>query len=362
MSTNSADRTISLDDSVRDTNSRVDFYERASAENLAPLWKVLAGLVTPTPRPKAVPAHWRYAEVRPYLIEACSLISTEEAERRVLIFENPALRTQSRVCDSLFAGLQIILPNEIAPAHRHVASALRFIIEGSNAYTAVDGERTMMEPGDFVITPTWTWHDHGNVGDAPMIWLDGLDMHIVNLFSASFREEMAQVRHELDKPDDASARLFDGAMAPANARPSHVTSPIINYRYRRARALLDDLALHYPIDPNLGHAIKYLNPQTGDWAMPTIATQMRLLPAGFETESYRSTDSTVFVVVEGRGSSRVGDEIFQWQEHDVFVAPSWAEQLHRAETESVIFTYSDRAAQEKLHLWREQRGPTQPPA
>lgn len=357
---NPAERSISLDDTKQDSNSRVDFYERASALDLAPLWKVLAGLVAPQPRPKAEPAHWRYEDVRPYLIEACSLISTEEAERRVLIYENPALRTMSRVCDSLFAGLQIILPGETAPAHRHVASALRFIIEGTNAYTAVDGERTMMEPGDFVITPTWTWHDHGNVGDAAMIWLDGLDMHIVNLFSASFREEMAQLRHALDKPDDASARLYGGAMAPANAQRRGVTSPIINYRYREARKLLDELAAHYPIDPNLGHAIKYLNPLTGDWAMPTIATQMRMLPAGFETEPYRSTDSTVFVVVQGRGTSRIGERTFDWQEHDVFVAPSWSEQFHRADTEAVIFTYSDRAAQEKLFLWRDHRGPYQP--
>ena len=104
--------------------------------------------------------------------EACGLISTEEAERRVLVFENPGLPGQSRITQSLFGGLQIILPGEIAPAHRHTASALRFILEGKDAYTAVGGERTMMEPGDFVITPSMTWHDHGNVGKEPMVWLD----------------------------------------------------------------------------------------------------------------------------------------------------------------------------------------------
>jgi len=356
MGNANGERTISLDQEKVDTNTRVDFYERASEENLAPLWKVLAGLVAPLPRPKATPYRWRFSEVRPYLMEACSLISTEEAERRVLILENPSLRTQSRVCDSLFAGLQIILPNEVAPAHRHVASALRFIMEGSNAYTAVDGERTMMEPGDFVITPSWTWHDHGNVGDAPMIWLDGLDMHIVNLLSASFREEMHTTKHALEKPDDASSRMFGAAMAPAGHKHDRPTSPIINYRYSRARALLKEIAASQEIDSSLGHIIKYLNPLTGDWAMPTIATQMRLLPAGFESTPYQSTDSTVFVVVEGRGTSQIGDESFDWEQHDVFVAPSWFVQRHQAKTESVIFTYSDRAVQEKLHLWREHRG------
>jgi len=141
---------------------REEFYERAARESLAPLWRVLHGLVTQTPQSPCVPAHWSYERLRPYLIEACDLISTEEAQRRVLILENPGMPGQSRITRSLFAGLQIIRPGEIAPAHRHVAAALLFIIEGKDAFTAGEGERTMMQPGDFVITPSWTWHDHGN--------------------------------------------------------------------------------------------------------------------------------------------------------------------------------------------------------
>lgn len=122
-------------------------------------------------------------------------IGTEEAERRVLVLENPGLAGQSKITPSLFCGLQIILPGEIAPAHKHVASALRFIVEGSGAYSAIAGEKTMMEVGDFVITPSMTWHDHGNESDAPMVWIDGLDMHMVNLFSASFRENYPGAVH-----------------------------------------------------------------------------------------------------------------------------------------------------------------------
>ena len=183
---------------------RMDFYERARGRNLAPLWRVLHGLVTDKPAPRCVPAMWRYAEIRPYLMEACKLISAAEAERRVMVLENPGLPGESRITQSLFAGLQIILPGEIAPAHKHTASALRFIIEGHNAYTAVAGERTMMEPGDFVITPSMSWHDHGNEGDAPMVWLDGLDMHIVNLMCASFRDGYPGKVHPLDRPEGAA--------------------------------------------------------------------------------------------------------------------------------------------------------------
>ena len=119
--------------SVVREGKRSDFYQRASEQSLAPLWRVLHGLVTETPNSPCVPAQWRYELVRPYLIESCGLISTEEAERRVLILENPGMPGQSRITRNLFAGLQIILPGEVAPAHRHVASALRFIVEGKNS-------------------------------------------------------------------------------------------------------------------------------------------------------------------------------------------------------------------------------------
>ena len=149
------------------------------ADNLAPLWEQLHSLVTAEPAARCQPAIWRYAEVRPYLMQSGALITAKEAERRVLILENPGLKRQSSITHSLYAGLQLILPGEVAPAHRHTQSALRFIVEGHGAYTAVDGERTMMEPGDFVITPSWTWHDHGNDSDEPMVWLDGLDIPLV---------------------------------------------------------------------------------------------------------------------------------------------------------------------------------------
>src|SRR5450631_225073 len=172
--------------SVHDERRR--FYDEISRANLTPLWEVLHALVPTAPTTPCVPAHWRYAELRPHLMRAGELISAEEAVRRVLILENPALRGQSCITQSLYAGLQLILPGEVAPSHRHTQSALRFIVEGAGAYTAVDGERTIMHEGDFVITPTWTWHDHGNDSSKPMVWLDGLDIPLVAMFNAGFAE------------------------------------------------------------------------------------------------------------------------------------------------------------------------------
>ena len=144
------------------TPERQAFYDKIAPANLAPLWEQLHSLVTPEPVSKVQPAIWHYRDVRPHLMQSGSLITAQEATRRVLMLMNPGLGGQASITGSLFAGLQLIMPGEVAPAHRHSQSALRFIIEGHGAYTAVDGERTLMEPGDFVITPSWTWHDHGN--------------------------------------------------------------------------------------------------------------------------------------------------------------------------------------------------------
>jgi gentisate 1,2-dioxygenase len=336
---------------------RTGFYQRARSESLAPLWRVLHGLVTEAPGTVCVPAHWSYERVRPYLMEACSLISTAEAERRVLVLENPGLPGQSRITTSLFAGLQIILPGEIAPAHRHVASALRFIIEGKDAYTAVDGERTKMEPGDFVITPSWTWHDHGNESDGPMVWLDGLDMHIVNLFQASFRENYpGRGAHPITRAEGSASAEAGWNLLPIDYTARSRTSPIFNYPYRVTRDALDRLSRLREPDACHGYMMRYINPVDGGSAMPTLTTAMQLLPNGLRTAPYRSTAGTVFAVVEGRGTTLVNGQSFSWTERDLFVVPSWNRFEIEAHSECVLFSYSDRVVQEKLDFFREMRG------
>jgi len=335
---------------------RMGFYDKAGAYNLAPLWRVLNGLVTDEPKLTAVAAHWNYASIRPYLMEACAIISTDEAERRVLVLENPGLRGQSRITPSLFAGLQIILPGEVAPAHRHVAAALRFIVEGSGAYTAVAGEKTMMEPGDFVITPSWTWHDHGNPSEKPMVWLDGLDMHVVNILSASFREGYIGKEHPITREEGASFAEAGCNLLPLDYKPVSQTSPLFNYPYRVSREALDRLSRSREPDRYHGFKMLYINPVTGCTAMPTFTTAIQLLPRGFTSELYRSTAGTVFSVVEGTGSVVVGDVRFKFGPKDHFVVPSWVPFTLSADQEAVIFSYSDRIIQEKLDIFREMRG------
>jgi gentisate 1,2-dioxygenase len=332
------------------------FYARIGEQHLAPLWERLSGLVTRSPEPAAKPVHWKYASLRPDLIAAGLLLTAEEAERRVLILENPGLPGQSKITGSLYGGLQLLMPGERAHAHRHTASALRLFLEGNGAYTAVNGERTIMERGDFVLTPAWMWHEHGNEGFDPVIWLDGLDVPIVNLFDTSFSEAHQEggERPEVRPARDSEVR-YSGTLLPEGGKPETLASPLLNYRYERARETLAALDKSRPIDPYHAVKLRYVNPLTGGPVLPTMSAAIQLIARGFETAPYRSTEGTVFVVVEGKGCSKVGDLSFEWSESDIFVAPSWARQQHRAETESVIFSFSDRVAQEKLGIWREQR-------
>ena len=345
-----------MDAPVR-TPERQAFYDEINPRNLAPLWEVLHGVVTREPVSPALPAIWHYDnEVRALLMRAGKMITAKEAERRVLILENPGLKGQTSVTHSLFAGLQLIYPGEIAPAHRHSQSALRFVIEGDGAYTSVDGERTIMHPGDFIITPSWTWHDHGNDSGKPMVWLDGLDIPIVRLLDASFAEPGNAESQMVSRPEGDSLARYGQGLLPVDWKPERKTSPIFNYPYPRTREALAALAKNGAPDSCHGTKLRYVNPATGDYAMPTIATFMQFLPKGFATSPYRSSDGTVFVCVEGKGESRIGDQTFSWGPRDIFVVPSWARTTHRAEDETVLFSFSDRPVQDKLGLWREDRG------
>lgn len=341
------------------TPEREAFYQKIGAMSLAPLWELLKGIQATEPKATEVPAIWRWSDVRPMLMEAGSLITAREADRRVLVLVNPALKEQypPRATHSLYAGLQLIIPGEIAPSHRHTQAAFRFIIEGDGAYTAVNGEQTRMKPGDFVLTPRWTWHDHGNETDIPMVWLDGLDLALVDLLNAGFYEDYPEDRFPRDRPEGDSNARYSSGMVPDGYRSQSLNSPILNYRYDRTREALDQMARRG--DPEECHGLKmrYINPVTGDWAIPTLGACMRLLPKRFSGLPYRSTDGTVYAVVEGSGRTVIDGETYEWREHDVFVVPGWRWHYHEVLSgEVVLFSFSDRPVQEKLGLFREQRG------
>ena len=347
---------MSLTEKPEETPERLAFYAKIDREAYTPLWAVFADIITPEPKSACTAHLWRFAQAREWLLEAGDLITAKEAERRVLILENPGLRGQSRITTSLYAGLQLVLPGEVAPAHRHSQSALRFVLDGGGAHTSVDGERTIMHYGDFVITPPWAWHDHGNESDQPMIWLDGLDIPVAGFFDASFAEGFDADEQPLSRQTGDSEARYGANMLPVDYRQQGLASPIFNYPYARSREALEKMKQQQEWDPCHGLKMRYVNPVDGGYAMPTIAPFLQLLPAGFESTAYRSTDATVFVATEGRGRSRIDGRSFDWGPRDIFVAPSWKWIEHEALEEAVLFSYSDRVAQQKLGLWREQRG------
>lgn len=333
-------------------------YERMEPEGLYPLWEKLAALVLPQPNSPAKVHKWSYDNAREYLMRAGDLISAKQAERRVLILENPGLPGLSSITPSLYAGLQLILPGEIAPAHRHAQCALRFVMEGSGAYTSVDGEKAMMEVFDLVLTPGGQWHDHGNPTETPMIWLDGLDIPTVRHFDASFAEGYAEDQFPEQAPAGDSLNRYGRNMRPlkghtADRRPAH--QPLFHYPYAEWRPALDAMAESgAEIDPHLGHALEFMNPIDGGPIMATISAHVRLLPEGFETKPRRSTDGTIFVVVEGNGEAVIEGETIALHPRDIVVAPSWKSVVFKATSRLVLFGYSDKACQEKLNLYKEE--------
>ena len=230
------------------------------------------------------------------------------------------------------------------------------MLEGSGAYTAVNGERTQMEVGDFVITPSGSWHDHGNASNEPMLWLDGLDIPLIQFLDASFLEHGHDDEQPISRPEGDALARYGANMLPVDQKRGATNSPIFNYPYARSREALEAMRKSQAWDACHGIKMRYVNPTNGDFAMPTIAACLQLLPKGFKSSRYRSTDATVFTAVEGHGRTRVGDKVMEWGPKDVFVVPSWKPVIHETDSDAVIFSFSDRAVQEKLGIWREDRG------
>lgn len=335
------------------------YTQRVERKGLVPLWNFFNEWFTYEPRVAAQPHVWHYDSLRDLLLESADIISAKEAERRVLVLENPGLQGKHLVTDTLYAGLQLITPGEIAPAHRHTPVALRFVIEGAGAYTSVEGERTWMEPGDFVVTPSWAWHDHGHEGKGPFVWLDVLDVPTIRFLGANFTERYPQERFPEGPPVNDSLHRYGTNMRPVGYAPENLASPVFSYPYARTREALERMKLHDEWDPCHGLKMEYIDPTTGGPAIPTISTFIQLLPKGFETETYRSTDGAVFAVASGTGSVTVGNgdakQTLRFSKRDMFAVPCWAPYSIAADEETVLFSASDRIVQTKLGVWREER-------
>lgn len=348
---------------ARKPMSAAPYERRLAAAGLVPLWGFFAEWFAAEPRPAALPHLWRYAELRPLVLEAAAAISTEQAERRVLVLENPGLVGAHLATDALYAGLQLIMPGEFARNHRHTAAALRFILEGENTYTAVEGERCYMRPGDFIVTPAWAWHEHRSESTEPTIWLDVLDVALARLLGTGFSERYPGGDFANAVPPGDSHYRYGRNLVPVGFRRGRA-SPVFSYPFDYAYEALDHVRRTSPLDPCHGAKMEYIDPTSGGPAIPTLSTFLQLVPQGFATAPYRATASAVVTVVRGRGRVRIGADAaardFHYEAKDLWVVPSWQPMSIAADEETVLFVASDEAVHRKLGFWREQRGDVVP--
>ena len=340
-------------------SQRETFYKELESQSIEPLWRMLKNAAPKQPRVQSVPHIWHWRDIRGQMMRAADLVTPQEAERRVLMLINPTYSsTTFRTVGLIFGGIQLIMPGETADSHRHTPNAQRFIIEGEGAYTAVEGERTIMTKGDFVMTPSWAWHDHGNESSKPMIWLDGLDLPFANILDANFFEDYVSGDSQtqpIHRSVEDSHHRWGRNLQPAWERPRDPSvSPILNYRWKESRDALHNLR-NEKGSPFDGIILQYTNPITGGPTLPTIAAYLQLLRNGEHTQSHQHTSSTIYHVAEGEGGSLIGDSEFQWRLGDTFVLPSWLPHEHwSVGGEAVLFSYSDRPIINAFGLYREE--------
>jgi gentisate 1,2-dioxygenase len=251
----------------------------------------------------------------------------------------------------------LILPGESARAHRHSQAALRFVVEGEGAFTCVNGERILMSPGDLVLTPPMVWHDHGDEGKAPVIWLDGLDIPLIQSLNCGFFEEFDREAQPRSAPPRRSEKIYGRALLPAgDCGAAQPHSPLWVYRWADAREALDVLAGAGEPGPYDGYLLRYANPASGGEVLSTIGCRLQLLPRSAHTKARRRSTSSVIHVAQGAGYSVVDGVRFDWKKGDTLAVPIWSWAEHAAlEEDAVLFSLTDEPVIRALGHFREQR-------
>jgi gentisate 1,2-dioxygenase len=313
---------------VEDTPELEAYYRALEGEELGALWNVANEIEPWFPQPKSVPTLWSWKRIEPYVRKAATLVSADKAARRVVMLVNPGRKEWSAAAGLLYTGVQVMNPGEAASAHRHQASALRFVMDGRGAYTIVDGERLDLGARDFVLTPNGTWHEHGvDAGGTQCVWQDGLDIPLMNSLDANFYEVHPKI-------NQTPAPLSRDAW-------SKPYSPIFLYKWDDSYKAVKKDGFY-----------EYRNPLTGGPVMPTMGADLLLVKQ--PTRPIRHTGSRIYQVASGSGWSEIGGKRFEWEEKDIFCVPSWTEYRHGAHGEAILFSFNDLPAMKALSLYREQ--------
>jgi gentisate 1,2-dioxygenase len=336
---------------AQSTISSEAFHERMHANHMYGLWE-LASQMTAHPMPKMVPYLWKGA-LFDSIVEQSGEVVPIGNERRALQLFNPGLEGRWATTNSLLGAVQMLLPGETARAHRHTPTAIRFIMEGTGAYTAVDGERVYMKPGDLVLTPSWAWHDHGNETNERVVWFDGLDLPLIQSLEAMFFQMYDVPQVPLTRPHNDSEHLHGhAAISPTWVKEKPMSSPLLIYSWDAAYGALMSMQDHDG-DPFEGIKREYTHPQTGGPLLPTMACYIQLIRAGAKLKAHRQTGSAVYYVERGHGETVIDGVRYVWGKGDVMVMPSWAVREHANTSKSedaILFSISDVPVLEKLGL------------
>ena len=343
---------------VKDTPELEAYYEELEKLGAGALWTVANDIEPWEPRSSSVPMLWKYEDLRSLVLKSSELVTPEQAGRRVVYLVNDKRKDVSAAVGWLYTGIQVTRPGESTSAHRHKASALRFIMEGSKGYTVVDGNKIMLEVNDFVITPNSTWHEHGVEADGQTcIWQDGLDIPLVNALEAN-DYAVYDGKQPLDFPVNYSPIMYGCAgLIPVDVTWDKPYSPLFKYSWKVVYpALLEMLKVKelHPID---GILMQYSNPLTGGHVMQTMGASMQLLPAGFKGKAHKHTGSFVYQCAKGSGYSIINGQRFDWKERDIFCVPSWAWHEHHNVSnaeDACLFSFNDLPTIEKLGLYQEK--------
>lgn len=327
------------------------------------------------PRQHAVPFCWRWADIYPLLLEASKLVPVEEAHRRALLFVNPGMQPRPFITSTLYGACSLYNPGEAAEVHRHMSSASRFALMGDGGYTTIEGEKCSMSRGDLIINPNGAWHDHGNEGTEPVIWVDVLDLPLAEALNSSYFDfdyseapadasnsdlPIKRRTQSVTLPSDYSSKAYSvGGIMPkflSHKRGKGFGSPMYVYRWSDTKRALENLST-FEGDPREGIVVEYVDPISGSSVLPTLSFRAQLLKPGFVPQWQRKTASTLFCVVEGHGRTEFKDTVLEWGKNDVFVVPSW--HWYRninldGKSELILYSVSDQPALEKLGFYRMQ--------
>lgn len=275
---------------------------------------------------------WRWREIEPLLRQSPEFMQPGRgAERRILRLDNPGVPERT-AAHTISVAIQYLLPGEVAPAHRHTPNAIRFMLHGAGAFTTIEGDKFVMRRGDLVVTPSMSWHDHGNDGTEPVIWTDGLDSPVVRYLENLFGQE------------------FEGDAQPIRTGPP---ARHLHYRWETAYAELMRRA-EGDADPFDGVIMEYLDPVTGRSVVPAIGCYLQLLRPGVRTRAHTETSSAVYHVVAGAGATEIDGKRYDWGEGDFFAIPPRAVHAHRNDgaAPAILFSFQDVPLVKTLGFYR----------